>query len=494
MTYPEAIKYLESFINYEKIPQWPYEESLKLERIKDFLKAIGDPQVSLKCLHIAGTKGKGSTCAFLTYILREAGYRVGLYTSPHLSDFRERIRILQAAGSRQQAAGDFEGMITKNDFVELVDRLKPSIEEFNRNSKYEPLSFFEVYTALAFLYFKEKKVDFAVLETGLGGRLDATNVVEPLVCAITSLSYEHTQKLGNTLREIAREKAGIIKVNPLASSPVRQLNRQTGKWFDKLTIPRTIPSQVEGPANRQTLVVISAPQEKEVIEVIRNRCKKVGARLYEVNRDIFYEKTATGFNIMGMFGEYPNLEIRLLGEHQFVNASVAIGVVEALRFYGIIVGDDSLRRGLYNTVWPGRVEVISKKPLVVLDGAQNVASSHALKEAIKENFKYRKLILVLGVSNDKDIKGICRELTELADAVILTQAYNPRATEPEALANYFKGKEIYLTNNVKEAIDLAKQKADSKDLVLVTGSLFVVGEARELFLAGPVPASGGASR
>jgi dihydrofolate synthase/folylpolyglutamate synthase len=476
MTYPEAIKYLQSFINYEKIPQWPYKESLKLERIKGFLKTIGDPQVSLKCLHIAGTKGKGSTCAFLTYILREAGYRVGLYTSPHLSDFRERIRILNPKSeirnpkqipmseSQIPKLADFEGMIAKDELADLVRRLKPVIEEYNKNSKYEPLSFFEVYTALAFVYFKEKKVDFAVLETGLGGRLDATNVVEPLVCAITSLSYEHTQKLGNTLREIATEKAGIIKDHQITRSPGHQL------------------------------IVITAPQEKEAIKVIRNKCKDVGARLYEVNRDIFYEKTATGFNIMGMFGEYPNLEIGLLGKHQFVNASVAIGIVEALRFYGIIVGVNSLREGLYNTIWPGRCEVILRNPLVVLDGAQNVASAAALKEAVGDNFKYKRLILVLGISSDKDIQGICNQLYDLADAVILTKTNNPRATKPEVLAGYFKGKEIYLTNNVKEAIDLAKQKADSKDLILVTGSLFVVGEVRELFLAGPLPIFGAATR
>jgi dihydrofolate synthase/folylpolyglutamate synthase len=455
MTYLQAIQYLESFINYEKFPQWPYEESLKLERIKGFLKTIGDPQVSLKCLHIAGTKGKGSTCAFLTYILREAGYKVGLYTSPHLSDFRERIRILRPISDKRQAISDFEGMISKSALAELVQRLKPVIEEYNKNSKYEPLSFFEVYTALAFVYFKEKKVDFAVLETGLGGRLDATNVVEPLVCAITSLSYEHTQKLGNTLREIATEKAGIIKVSPLARYPV------------------------------SPLIVISAPQEKEAIKVIRNKCKDVDARLYEVGKDITFRKAKHGFTVKGALGKYPNLKIKLLGEHQHINATVAIGVIEALGNYNIKVSVDSIRRGLYNTVWPGRCEVISKKPLLVLDGAQNVASAKALKETIKENFsakggKYRKLILVLGISNDKDIKGIYRALTDLAYTVILTRANSPRATEPEVLASYFKGKEIYLTNNVKEAIDLAKQKANSKDLILVTGSLFVVGEARDV--------------
>ena len=222
MTYPETTRYLESFINYEKIPAYPYKESLKLERIKNFLAAIDNPQNALKCIHIAGTKGKGSTCAFVAYILRAAGYKVGLYTSPHLSDFRERIRILsyQSSAFSSQPVVDFEGMISKNELTGLVEKLKPEIEKYNKNSKYGPLSFFEVYTTLAFIYFKEKKVDFAVLETGLGGRLDATNVVEPLVAAITPISYEHTQKLGVTLREIAAEKAGIIKRHQDTKTPV----------------------------------------------------------------------------------------------------------------------------------------------------------------------------------------------------------------------------------------------------------------------------------
>ncbi len=230
MTYSEATHYLESLINYEKIPVYPYKESFKLERIENFLRVIGNPQRSLKCIHVAGTKGKGSTSAFIAYILRQAGFKTGLYTSPHLSDFRERIRILKRrsvnlrfgsttlttsrsrqAVSKRQKGCDFEGMIERKDLTRLVGKLKPAVEKYNQSSGYGPLSFFEVYTALAFVYFKEKNTDFVVLETGLGGRLDATNVVKPLVCAITPISLEHTQKLGNTLREIAAEKAGIIK-------------------------------------------------------------------------------------------------------------------------------------------------------------------------------------------------------------------------------------------------------------------------------------------
>jgi dihydrofolate synthase/folylpolyglutamate synthase len=459
MTYPETIKYLESFINYEKIPAWRYKESLKLDRIKDFLAIIGNPQGDLKCLHIAGTKGKGSTCVFISYLLREAGYSVGLYTSPHLSDFRERIRILKTQASRckLQDKEDFEGMILKNELRDLVERLKPAINKYNKKSKYGPLSFFEIYTSLAFVYFKERKVDFVVLETGLGGRLDATNVVNPLVAAITPISYEHTQKLGVTLKEIATEKAGIIKRHQ-----------------------DTLPAVRQAKSPGRQLIVISAPQEKEAREVIRRKCKDEGARLYEVGRDIFYEARAGSFNVMGIFGEYPCLKTKLLGKHQLVNAAVAIGIIEALRPYGFYMGIDSIRRGLYNAIWPGRCEVVSKEPLIVLDGAQNIASSKAIKEAIKENFKYKNLILVLGVSKDKDIKGICNELKDLADKVVLTKANNLRAAEPEILAKHFDRKKAHLTNNIKEARTLACRIAEKKDLILVCGSLFVVGEFRDV--------------
>ncbi len=418
MAYQETIRYLDSFINYEKKSAFPYKQSFKLERIKEFLQSLGNPQDSLRCIHVAGTKGKGSACAFAAYILREAGYKVGLYTSPHLSDVRERIRILNQKSKIKNQNLEFGGMISRKELVDLVRKLRPAIEKYNRDSKYGPLSFFEVYTTLAFVYFKEKEVDFAVLETGLGGRLDATNTVNSLVCVITPISYDHTQKLGNTLKEIAQEKAGIIKGG--------------GQ------------------------VVISAPQEKEAREVIRNRCKGTGAKLYEVGGDI-------------------NAKLGLLGGHQRVNAACAVAAVKAL---GAKINPHVIKNGLYNTRWPGRCEVIGKNPLLVLDGAQNVASCKALKAAVKENFSAQKIILVLGISRDKDIRGICKELQDFADKIILTKADNPRASEPKALAGYFKGKEVYLTGRVREAIILAKRIADKKDLILVTGSLFVIGEAR----------------
>lgn len=450
MTYPETIQYLESFINYEKIPFYPYEESLQLERIKGFLKAIDNPQDCLKCIHIAGTKGKGSTSAFIAYILKEAGYRVGLYTSPHLADFRERIRILDSRSQDNSQSLDFEGMISREELAELVEELKPAIEKYSQSSQYGNFSFFEVYTALALYYFKKQKIDFAVLETGLGGRLDATNTVNSYISIITPISYEHTKQLGASLNEIAGEKAGIIK--------------------------------------NQDSIVITAPQEQEAMEVIKNRCREVGARLYKVGKDILYEKTKTGFSVLSIFGEYIDLKIRLIGAHQLINASLAIGSLDALRFYDIYIDVECARRGLYNTIWPGRCEVVSKEPLVVLDGAQNVASVLVLKEAIQKNFTYRRLILVFGVSQDKDIKGMCRELYGFADEFILTKSDNPRASKPEALAEYLKEKKVHLTKNIKEAKALAFNLADKEDLILVAGSLFVAGEMRTLLNKGELQA------
>lgn len=443
MTYPEAIRYLESLINYEKITRWPYKGSLKLERIKNFLKIIGDPQDSLACIHVAGTKGKGSTCAFIAYILRQAGYDVGLYTSPHLSDFRERIRILSSrpGAARSRSRQEFEGMISQKSLAILTQRLKPAIEKYNRRSKYGPLSFFEVYTCLAFVYFKEKKVDLAVLETGLGGRLDATNVVDPLAAVLTPISYDHMQQLGNTLGKIAAEKAGIIK--------------------------------------RKGLAVICAPQTNEALAVIRRQSKRTGAKLYLIGKDIKYSGRRSAFGVKGALGSYPDLRIKLVGSHQIVNACTATATIGALKSQGIQVSMDALRKGLYHTLWPGRCETISGSPLVVLDGAQNASSAKVLLETLRGWFRYKKLILVFGISQDKDIAGVCRQLAPAADTVVLTRADNPRAAAAKDLIRYFNGKNIFLTGNLRDARRKAYQLAKKEDLILVTGSLFVVGEFRD---------------
>jgi len=440
MNYPAVIKYLNSFANYEKNTNYSYKKDLALTRIQDFLLLLGNPQDSLRVIHVAGTKGKGSTCAFTAYILRESGFRVGLYTSPHLNDFRERIRILQPfIYNRSKEIGDFEGMISKGALLSLVAELKPVINKYNRDSKYGPLSFFEVYTALAFLYFKRKQVDFAVLETGLGGRLDATNAAKSLVCGITPISLEHVQKLGRTLKKIAAEKAGIIK--------------------------------------HSGVIVVSALQARPAQKVIYDRSKKFQARLYAVGKEIKYARSKKGAIITGLRNNYKNLRLNLLGEHQLANAALAVGLVEALSFYGFNLKAAAIRRGIYHTVWPGRCELLQRNPLIILDGAQNLASAEVLKKAIRDKFTYRKLILVLGISSDKDIRGICKTLEPLADEIILTSAATARAAAPQKLARYFNRK-LYLTQSVKEAQLLAGSLSSKRDLILVTGSLFVVGEFR----------------
>ena len=445
MTFLETQEYLNSFVNYEILTDFSYKDDFRLERIQDFLSSIDNPQKDLKCIHIAGTKGKGSTCAFIAYILRRAGFKTGLYTSPHLESFRERIRVFDPNSSKVE---DFEGMISEADICEYVERLKPAIEKFIKESKWKRLSFFEVFTALSFLHFKDSNVDFAVLETGMGGRLDATNTVDPLVCGITPISLEHTQRLGNTLEAIAVEKAAIIK--------------------------------------NKNQIVICAQQPKEVLDVIKKRCQEFDAKLYLLGKDIFFEETLSDingqvFNCFDSFSEHTYLKISLLGYHQLINAALAVGVVDSLKLHNIVISSDAVKKGLDETSWPGRFEIIQKDPFVILDGAQNIASAKALKDIIKKIFGAQKVILVLGIMQDKDIKGICRELESISKNIILTKADSPRAAEPKKMSGFFKDKrDIKLASSVKEAIELSKSISQKNDIILATGSLYVVGEARKL--------------
>lgn len=432
MTYQEALKYLDSFINYEKKEGYSYKESFKLERMAWLARAMGDPQLAVRSVHIAGTKGKGSTSAITHCILKSAGLKTGLYTSPHLESFRERIRIN-------------DSYISQDDVCRLTEKAKPAIEKIGGDRP----SFFEIYTLLAYMYFKENKADIAVYETGLGGRLDATNLVMPAVCAITPVSYEHTDKLGSTLAEIAFEKAGIIKNGS---------------------------------------VCVTAPQEREAMDVISRVASERSARLVVLGRDIKFEELSctdrgSVFNVSGAFGNYSRLECRLLGRHQIVNAALSIGIADALRQAGIGISEDAIRTGVKNAFWPGRLEVVARNPMVVLDGAQNRASAGVLAEAVKKIFKYKKLILVLGVSKDKDIRGILDELIPISDSVIITKSkVAERAADPAGILSFIgSSKDSVATSSVDEAIDAALSSASSGDLVLVTGSLFVVGEARQRY-------------
>ena len=435
MTYEEAINYLDSFTNYEKVDSYNYKSSLKLDRMRRLAALLGDPQKAIPAIHVAGTKGKGSTSVYIYSILRCANFRVGLYTSPHLISFRERIRIN-------------DSLISEDDLARILDKIKKTVGSLMEDDK---PSFFEVYTMLAYLYFKEKKIDFAVYEVGLGGRLDATNIIEPLVCVITPLSYEHTDKLGSTLKEIAAEKCGIIKDNSIC---------------------------------------VSAPQQEEARKLIEDTCRIRHSRLISVGKDINFEPLnlddkETVFAVSGIYGNYSRLSSKLIGSHQMINATTAIGAVEALKERGIKIPADAVRKGIEDARWEGRLEIVGRKPIIVLDGAQNRASAQVLAEAIKKIFTYRKLILVLGVSKDKDVSGILEELLPICDLLILTKSrVVSRAMEPikikEAIAGVKHGvKDIILTTGVEDALDKAVSLAGKDDLILVTGSLFVVGEVKE---------------
>ncbi|HNQ50054.1 MAG TPA: folylpolyglutamate synthase/dihydrofolate synthase family protein [Candidatus Omnitrophota bacterium] len=463
MSYRDTIEYLESFANHEKTPCLPYAASFKLERIAEFLAGIGDPHRTLRCIHVAGTKGKGSVCAFAASILRYMGYRVGLYTSPHLTDVRERIRVLDPAGTvrpdtRRLAEADFEGMIPEEELTRLTVMMRPEITAYGARSAHGPLSFFEVYTALAFVYFKEQAVDYAVLETGLGGRLDATNVVLPHIAGITPISFDHTNKLGNTLVDIAREKAGIIK--------------------------RGTP----------TGMVITAPQEDRVAAVLRSRCSEQGCRLLEIGKDIRYEIRAVAgegqrVDISGAAGSYKDIRLPLMGEHQAVNAAVAVGLVAGL--FGCRETEravDPVHRGLAAARWPGRFEIIDRRPRVILDGAHNAASAAALAKTLRQFIRGGNIILVLGISRDKDAAAICGNLVPLAHLCIATRADNPRARTTADIAAIIRGlgtaTPVLEAQRVGEALDIAFGRAGPDGTIVVTGSLFTVGDARRILVSG----------
>jgi len=433
MHYSAVQQYLDSFINYEKDPDFSY-ANIKIERMHKLLDNIGNPQNTFKSIHIAGTKGKGSTCAFIFSILKEYGLKVGLYTSPHLIDFRERIKIGQISDSDATE----ERLISEHEVGELIAEIKPEIE------KIKELTFFEVYTAIAFKFFAKEKVDFAVLETGLGGRLDATNVINPAVCGITNISYDHAQILGETLEKIATEKAGIIKDDSL---------------------------------------VISAPQPPEVWRVINKVCQQRKAKLYEVGRDFFYELVGQDlrgsvFDFHSAFGDAADLHISLLGQHQLINVTLALGVIQLLRFYEIVVSFLAIKKGLEKTRWPGRMQIVHQHPFLVLDGAQNAESARALITAVNALFTYKRFVLILGVSKDKDIEGLCHHLCRQPNLIILTQAQIPRALDTESLEKTVRrfNRHTKKTSRVEQALKLALEDASQRDLIVVAGSLYLIGE------------------
>ena len=431
--YQQALDYIYSFIDYERAPRPRDTVHYDLRRMYELLARLGDPHLKARTVHIAGSKGKGSVAAMIASAFITSGYSTGLNTSPHLHTFNERIR---ADGK----------LISDEELVALVEKLRPEVEAVNDKATYGRVTTFELITVLAFTYFMLKGVDCQVIEVGLGGRLDATNVVQPEVCIITSISFDHTEVLGNTLTEIAAEKAGIIKPDS---------------------------------------IVVSSPQVDEVARVIKEACLTCEAELVMVGSDVTwqgldFDSSLQSLRVEGRLADY-ELSIPLLGQHQLENAATAVAALEVLAEKGFHISADSITNGLAQVSWPGRLQVLNRRPLVVVDGAHSPNSAGKLRQSLEQYFNFDRAILIIGVSSDKDIAGIVSELVPLYIEVIATHSIHPRAMPTASVVAEFRrhGIEARETDDISIALPLALTLAGERDLICVTGSLFVVAGAIE---------------
>lgn len=423
-----------------------------LSRIETLLSLLGDPHRQLKYIHIGGTNGKGSVAAMVASVLQRSGYRTALFTSPFILNFTNRMSI--------------DGQdIGREELVALVERVRPLVERIGAEDRLGPLTEFEVVTALAFTYFAREQPDLVVLEVGLGGRLDATNVVRPLVSVLTNISLDHTQVLGETVAAVAREKAGIIK---------------------------------EG------LPVVTGAADPEARRVIAERCRECRAPLFYAlpsgeepppgARSAFGSRReiipgGQRIDYRGLARSYRDLFIPLRGRHQVGNAAIALASLELLAEGGYPVAEADLRRGLAETSWPARLELVGERPLLILDGAHNPAAMQVLAAALPEYFSYRRLILVLGVMADKD-PAMLDHILPLADAVVLTRPALPRSAAPAALAGRLRHRfpaRVIVQEKVERALNTALALAGPGDAVLVTGSFYTVSEARAVCRELPQP-------
>lgn len=403
------------------------------------LKSMGDPHRAFRSFHVAGTNGKGSTSAFLSGVLASEGYRVGLYTSPHLVSFTERIRINGIPISEQRV-------------VELAEKVRAKHAEIfaGREGAVSP-TFFEVTTVMAFTYFAEEGVDVAVIEVGMGGRLDATNVIMPAVSVITNIELEHTEFLGSSIEQIAEEKAGIIK-------------------------PK-VP-------------VVTGATQPEVIAVFEKAAAQNSSPIYRMGKDFGPVRTAGSgtqkFDYRGISADRAGLSLSLLGKHQIGNACIAVAALECAVKAGIYVSESAIRTGLSSARWAGRLERVSERPDIFLDGAHNPASAEILAEALKElKQNYRRLILVVGILKDKDYRGILNRLAPIADYIVATRPDYARAMDASILAVEAGRihRNVFAAETIGDAVALARRKAAADDIIVITGSLYTVGDARALLVS-----------
>jgi len=437
-TFAAAQRFLLDRPNVERTrPSRVDPDVFKLDRIRALLTILGEPQDSLRCVHIAGTKGKGSTCEMVTAALSACGYAVGLFTSPHLVDMRERIRIN-------------DRLVTQADFARLTGKLAAA--EAVLDKEHGTPSFFELLTAMAFTYFAEQAVDVAVVEVGLGGRLDCTNVINPDVTAVTSIGFDHTELLGDTLAKIAAEKAGIFK----AGAPALTYN-----------------------------------QPPEVLDVLRETAERVGAPFRVLGKDLDYSVRFETDARLGPHARvglitprvtFEHVPVPIRGEHQALNCGLALAIIDALNERGINAPTDHVVIGLARTRHEGRMEQVWDTPRIIADGAHNVDSIRALVRAIGAHIQYDSMVVVFGCAADKNINAMLTEMGLGADKVIFTKAKdNPRAADPEDLARRYNehvGKMCQVCPDLPDALQTAARAVGRDDLICVTGSFVLAGQAK----------------
>lgn len=437
-TYQSAVRFLYDRMNVEKTRPTRLEEDVfKLDRMRALMGALDNPHDALRCVHVAGTKGKGSTCEMTTSCLTACGYTVGLYTSPHLVDVRERVRI----GDR---------LITQSDFTRLMKPISEAVSRVEQDHG-QP-TFFEVSTAVALLYFADHAVDVAVVECGLGGRLDSTNVITPEVTAVTAIGLDHTEILGDTPEKIAREKAGIFKPG--------------------------VPA-------------LTFVQPAGVLDALQEVADAVGAPLSVVGRDIdfssrFESTTARGphtrVSLTTERSAFEHLPVPLMGEHQAHNCGLALAILDRLAERGFNTPETAVLEGLERTRVAGRMELAWKSPRIILDIAHNPESVRALVKAIGAHIPYDSMVAVFGCCADKDVAGMLDQIGLGADKIIFTRSKNPRSADPRALQKQFverSGRMSQTDPDLPSALRLAASAVARDDLICVTGSAYLVGEARK---------------
>lgn len=438
--YTTGLKWLYEHVDYERMRLVKYDDdTFSLDRMRQLLELLGNPHEELRCVHVAGTKGKGSTCAMVASMLGACGYTVGSFSSPHMIDLRERITI-------------DNHMIAYNECADIFKQ----IAEVETKLDAGPPTFFEIMTAAAIKYFADQAVDIAILETGLGGRLDSTNVITPLVTAITAISYDHMNFLGETIEEIAREKAGIFKTGIPALSVKQQ--DEVVAVLDEMADQTSSPLEYTG---------------KQVEFSYR----------FEANKEL---GPHTRVCITTETSRYDHLPVPLKGEHQAHNCGLALSIIDKLKAHGFHFDEQKLIAGLATTKLPGRMEQVHEQPRVIIDGAHNAASIQALVKSLGAHIQYDSLVMIFGCGQDKDVEGMLKQVSLGADKIIFTRAkMNPRAEEAVDLQKQFgeiSGKMVQTAKNLPEALKLAARAVSREDLIIVTGSFYLAGEARKFFI------------